>query len=40
MHAEVVRVERSGMAFRFVGGSERARRPLANFIMRQYSITR
>ena len=40
--AEVVRVEhepRPGMALRFVDG-ERARRPLANFIMRQHATTR
>jgi len=38
--AEVVRVEqepRTGMALRFVGDSERGRRPLANFIMRQHA---
>jgi len=40
--AEVVRVEhepRPGMALRFVDG-ERARMPLANFIMRQHATTR
>lgn len=43
LSAEVVRVEvhpRAGMALRFVGDVERNRRPLANFIMRQHSITR
>jgi PilZ domain-containing protein len=38
--AEVVRIEnepRAGMALRFVGDFERHRRPLANFIMRQYA---
>jgi hypothetical protein len=43
LSAEVVRVEqhpRAGMALRFVGDFERNRRPLANFIMRQHSITR
>jgi hypothetical protein len=38
--AEVVRVQQSprlGMALRFVGESERRRRPLANFIMRQHA---
>ena len=43
MMAEVVRVEhepRTGMALRFVGDVERHRRPLANFIMRQHSISR
>ena len=40
--AEVVRVEsdpRPGMALRFVDGDP-ARRPLANFIMRQHAVTR
>lgn len=39
---EVVRVEHEppGMALRFVDGGERARRPLANFIMRQHATTR
>jgi len=43
LKAEVVRVERTprhGIALRFVGDVERHRRPLANFIMRQHSITR
>ncbi len=41
--AKVVRIEaepRAGMALRFVGDIERHRRPLANFIMRQHSISR
>ena len=40
--AEVVRVEqepRPGMALRFVDG-DRARMPLANFIMRQHATSR
>jgi hypothetical protein len=43
LQAEVVRVEaapRRGIALRFVGDVERHWRPLANFIMRQHSITR
>jgi hypothetical protein len=40
LNAEVVRVEDGGMALRFVGDSERAARPLANFIMRQHATTR
>jgi hypothetical protein len=43
LRAEVVRVEKSpspGVALRFVGETERHRRPLANFIMRQHSIVR
>ncbi len=37
--AEVVRVQSEplGMALRFIGDSERGRRPLANFIMRQHA---
>ena len=38
--AEVVRIQHEphvGMALRFVGDSERGRRPLANFIMRQHA---
>lgn len=41
--AEVVRVERApraGMALRFVGDTDRQRRPLANFIMRQHAVSR
>lgn len=41
--AKVVRIEeepRAGMALLFVGDIERHRRPLANFIMRQHSISR
>ncbi len=34
---EVVRVQHEGMALRFVGDTERGRRPLANFIMRQHA---
>lgn len=43
LQATVVRVEnegRTGMALRFVGDIERHRRSLANFIMRQHSISR
>ena len=43
LRAEVVRVEpepRAGMALRFVGDTERHRRPLANFIMRQHATSR
>lgn len=43
LFAEVVRVEsepRPGMALRFVGDVEHSRRPLANFIMRQYAVMR
>jgi hypothetical protein len=39
--AEVVRIERgprTGVALRFLGDPERARRPLANFIMRSHAI--
>lgn len=38
---EVVRIEdepRAGMALRFTSDVERARRPLANFIMRQHHV--
>ncbi len=40
---QVVRVEdepRAGMALRFTSELERARRPLANFIMRQHATSR
>jgi hypothetical protein len=38
--AEVVRVDESGMALRFVGESDQSRRPLANFIMKQHATSR
>ena len=43
LSAEIVRVvqdPRPGLAFRFVDDSERSRRPLANFIMRQHATHR
>ena len=41
--AEVVRVEHEpqpGIGLRFVGDTDRQRRPLANFIMRQHAVGR
>jgi PilZ domain len=43
LSVEVVRIEaepRAGMALRFAGELERARMPLANFIMKQYHDAR
>jgi hypothetical protein len=43
LNVEVVRIEdepRAGMALKFAGELERARRPLANFIMKQYHDAR
>jgi c-di-GMP-binding flagellar brake protein YcgR len=38
LEAEVVRVEETGVGMRFVETSEVARRPLANFIMKQAAL--
>ena len=38
LEAEVVRVQRSGVGLRFVDTTEIARRPLANFIMKQAAM--